>query len=339
LADKALAGNGQVVFIKGEAGCGKTALIQELARRAQEQHADLIVAGGKCNAHTGIGDPYLPFIELLGLLSGDVAAKWEAGIITREHAGRLWQLTPHVALAVWENGQDLIDTFVPGIALVERAQAASTVFLNWLEKLKKIVERKSALPADSMLQQSSLFAQYTRVLQALSRSHPLLLVLDDLQWIDAGSASLLFHLGRNISGSRILIAGAFRSDEVALGREGDRHPLESIIHEFKRDFGDIEIEVGKTEGRAFVDALIDSEPNRLEGKFRDTLFRQTKGHALFTIELLRNMQDGGFIKKDEEGRWAAGSDLNWDALPARIDAVIDERDAALEQERPAADTR
>ncbi len=327
--ERALVGNGQVVFVKGEAGCGKTALIQEFARRAQEQHPDLIVAGGKCNAHTGIGDPYLPFIELLGLLTGDVAAKWDAGIITREHAVRLWQLTPHAALAIWEHGQDLIDTFVPGAALVERTQAASTVFLNWLEKLKKVVERKSALPADSMLQQSSLFAQYTRILQALSRRQPLLLVLDDLQWIDAGSASLLFHLGRSISGSRLLVVGAFRSDEVALGREGDRHPLESIVHEFKRDFGDIEIEVGKTEGRAFVDALIDSEPNRLEEEFRSTLFRQTKGHALFTIELLRNMQEGGFIQKDAEGIWAVGPELNWEALPARIDAVIDERMSRL----------
>jgi tetratricopeptide (TPR) repeat protein len=329
LAEKALAGSGRVVFVKGEAGCGKTALIQEFARRAQEQHPDLIVAGGKCNAHTGIGDPYLPFIELLGLLTGDVAAKWDAGIITREHAVRLWQLTPHATLAIWEHGQDLIDTFVPGAALVERAQAASTVFLNWLEKLKKAVERKSALPADSKLQQSSLFAQYTRVLQALSGRQPLLLVLDDLQWIDAGSASLLFHLGRSISGTRILIVGAFRSDEVALGREGERHPMDSILHEFKRDFGDIEIEVGKTEGRAFVDALIDSEPNRLEEKFRSTLFRLTKGHALFTIELLRNMQESGFIQKDAEGIWAVGPELNWEALPARIDAVIDERMSRL----------
>ncbi|MBN1224181.1 MAG: protein kinase, partial [Candidatus Aminicenantes bacterium] len=268
LAEKAFSGLGQAAFIKGEAGCGKTALIQEFIHRAQEAHPNLIAANGKCNAHTGIGDPYLPFIELLGLLTGDVTSKWNAGIISKEHAARLWRLTPHTAQAVLENGPDLIETFVPGSALIERTQSAAAVFPPWLERLKKVVERKAALPADSMLQQSHLFEQYTRVIQALSLRQPLLLVLDDLQWIDEGSASLLFHLGRHAAGNRILIIGAYRSDEVALGRDGERHPLESIVHEFKRDFGDIEVEVGKTEGRAFVDALIDSEPNRLDEEFR-----------------------------------------------------------------------
>ena len=332
-SETAFSGKGRVVFVKGEAGCGKTSLIQEFSRRAREAYPDLITASGKCNAQTGIGDPYLPFIELLSLLTGDVTGKWNAGTISRDQAARLWRLTPHTAQAVLENGPDLIETFIPGNALIERTQSTATVFPGWLERLKKVVERKAALPADAMLQQSHLFEQYTRVIQALSLRQPLLLVLDDLQWIDAGSAGLLFHLGRRITGNRVLIVGAYRSDEVALGRDSGRHPLESIIHEFKRDFGDIEVEVGKTAGRTFVDALIDSEPNRLDEEFRGTLFRQTKGHALFTVELLRNMQESGFIQQDKQGRWAEGPELDWQALPARIDAVIEERISRLSEEQ------
>jgi len=330
-ARKAFSGKGQVVFVKGEAGSGKTALIQEFARKSQNEYPDLIFAGGKCNAHTGIGDPYLPFIELMNMLTGDILAKWNAGLITREHAARLWRFASDAAHAVLENGRDLIGTFVDGDALIERARSSSTVFLEWLERLKKVVERKSALPADSMLQQSHLFEQYTRVLQALSNKRPLLLVLDDLQWIDAGSGSLLFHLGRRITGNPVLLVGAYRSDEIALGREGERHPLSSIIREFKLDFGDIEIDMGKTGGRTFVNALIDSEPNRLDEEFRETLFRQTGGHALFTLELLRNMQESGFIRKNEEGKWARSRELSWDTLPARIDAVIEERISRLSE--------
>jgi predicted ATPase len=64
-----LASQGQVVFVTGEAGAGKTALVTEFTRRAEDAHADLLVALGNCNAQTGIGDPYLPFREVLGLLT------------------------------------------------------------------------------------------------------------------------------------------------------------------------------------------------------------------------------------------------------------------------------
>ncbi len=330
--EKALQGKGQVVFVTAEAGGGKTALLQEFCYRAQAASPDLIVASGKCNAHTGIGDPYLPFIELLGLLTGDVEAKWEAGVVSTEHAVRLWKLTPYSAQAVFETGQDLLDTFLSGKALLERTQASCSVVFDWMAGLRKAVERKAALPPDAMLQQSNLFEQYTRVLQTLSRQKPLLLVLDDLQWIDAGSASLLFHLGRRISGNRILILGAFRPDEIVSSGDEERHPLDAVIHELKRDFGNIEVEVGKTEGRTFVEALIDSEPNLLGNEFRNILYQQTKGHALFTIELLRNMQESGFILRDEEGRWIEGADPNWDELPARVDAVFEERIRRLAEE-------
>jgi tetratricopeptide (TPR) repeat protein len=169
------------------------------------------------------------------------------------------------------------------------------------------------------------------VLLALAQEKPLLLVLDDLQWVDAGSASLLFHLGRRIAGSRILVAGVYRPDEVALGRGDGRHPLETVVHEFKRDFGDIELEVGEAEGQTFVDSLIDTEPNQLGQSFRETLYKQTKGHPLFTVELLREMQDRALLVKDDTGRWVEGPGLNWDALPARVDAVIEERISRLSE--------
>ncbi|NTU65192.1 MAG: ATP-binding protein, partial [Chloroflexi bacterium] len=68
----ALAGQGQAAFATGDAGSGKTALLAEFARRAVERHRDLVVATSHCSAYGGIGDPYLPFREILQVLSGDV---------------------------------------------------------------------------------------------------------------------------------------------------------------------------------------------------------------------------------------------------------------------------
>ena len=64
-------------------------------------------------------------------------------------------------------------------------------------------------------------ALQARLLRALAEAHPLLLILDDLQWVDQTSAGLLFHLGRRLEGARILIVGTYRPVEVALGREID----------------------------------------------------------------------------------------------------------------------
>jgi DNA-binding SARP family transcriptional activator len=119
----ALAGQGQVAFVTGEAGSGKTALIQEFSRHSQEIVADLCVASGNCNAYTGIGDPYLPFREIVEMLTGDVEAKWAAGAITKEHALRLWNTIPPAAQILSEAGRDLINTFIPGRALIKRVMA------------------------------------------------------------------------------------------------------------------------------------------------------------------------------------------------------------------------
>jgi predicted ATPase len=327
--DLALDGQGRVVFVTGEAGSGKTALAQEFTRRAQKVHADLIVASGNCNAHTGLGDPYLPFREILGLLTGDVEARWAAGAITREHARRLWDTLPLAAQALVEAGPDLIDTFVPGTALVERAMTFANG-ADWLARLDELAERAALRQAQDAAtgpgsQQSGLFEQYTGVLQALARQAPVVLVVDDLQWADAGSISLLFHLGRQLAGSRILVVGVYRPEDVAFGRRGERHPLEPVVNEFQRDFGDTVVDLGQAESRDFVEAFLDSAPNRLGVAFREMLYRQAHGHPLFTIELLQSMQERGDLVRDQEGRWVEGATLDWEALPARVEAVIVER--------------
>ena len=322
----ALAGRGRVAFVTGEAGSGKTALLEAFSRRAQTTNPELVVAVGNCNAYTGLGDPYLPFRETMELLTGDVEARWAAGAISREHARRLWELLPVAGQALVESGPELVDTFVPGTALLERCKIGAAGEIAWQSRLAELVAHKPVAGLGGLSpQQSDLFEQYTRVLQAVAQVRPLLLVLDDLQWADLGSISLLFHLGRHLAGSRILVVGSYRSEEVAIGRGGERHALEPVVNEFQRMFGDSSVNLGQAEGRAFVTALLDCEPNRLGPSFREMLYRQTQGHPLFTIELLRGLQERGDLERDDEGRWIEGPALNWEAIPARVEAVVAER--------------
>jgi predicted ATPase/pimeloyl-ACP methyl ester carboxylesterase len=327
--EAALRGESRVVFVTGEAGQGKSALLQAFARRAHLAHPNLIVASGTCNAYTGIGDPYLPFWEILELLTGAVEAQ-AAGILPGGQIERLRHLLPQNAQILVTEGPDLLDTFVPGKALLSRATVFAPRGAAWLDELQAWVNRKLNQPDDATVQQGALFEQYTRVIQVLSRRTPLLLLLDDLQWADTGSTNLLFHLGRRLAGHRILIVGAYRPANVAMGRDGEPHPLEFVINEFQRQFGDISLDLAQAEGEAFVNALLDSEPNRLSASFRAALFQLTGGHPLFTIELLRGMQERGDLAKDETGRWVEQARLDWTALPPRIEGAIGARISRLE---------
>ncbi|MFL5804971.1 MAG: ATP-binding protein [Roseiflexaceae bacterium] len=328
LLEAALAGQNQVAFVVGEAGQGKTALVQAFVRRAQQAHPGLLVAGGNCNAYTGLGDPYLPFREILELLTGDVEARALAGRLRRDHAQRLWNSLPAAAQALLDVGPDLLDTFVPMRGLLRRATAYAGAQTAWVQHLHELVSSKIARPTDP--RQQDLFEQYAKVVQALARRTPLLLILDDLQWADPGSTNLLLHLGRRLKGSRVLIVGAYRHADVAIGRDGQRHPLERVLNELQRDFGEVVLDLSRAEGRLLVDSLLDSEPNHLNEAFRTALYQQTGGHPLFTIELLRDLQERGALVRDEAGRWVVATMLDWSSLPARVEGAIGERVGRLD---------
>ena len=94
-------------------------------------------------------------------------------------------------------------------------------------------------------------------MQALAANQPLLLLLEDLHWAAPSSISLLFYLGRRLGGSRILVVGTYRPEDVAVGWQDGTHPLVEVISEFKRDFGEISLDLDRAiqlEGRRFFDA-------------------------------------------------------------------------------------
>jgi DNA-binding SARP family transcriptional activator/tetratricopeptide (TPR) repeat protein len=338
--EAALAGQGQVVFVTGGPGRGKTALLGEFVRRAMDAHSDLLVALGKCNALSGAGDPYLPFREMLSMLMGDVEARWAAGSIGRDHARRLWAALPIAAQALAERGPYITGILIDGPTLLSRAEVATELQVApWLTRLREQVEHQRAHTKG--LEQSHLFEQVTNVLCCLARTHPLLLIIDDLQWADVASTGLLFHLGRRLQGHPILLAAAYRPEEVVFGRDGagpvkdEDHPLDKVLAELKEQFGDVWVDLARSDpsqDRAFIDAFLDSEPNRLDEGFRGALFARTLGHPLFTVELLRAMQERQDLLRDDEERWIEGPALHWETLPARVEGAIEQRIGRLSPE-------
>jgi DNA-binding SARP family transcriptional activator len=326
-------GQGRVLFVSGEAGSGKTALMAEFAQRAMETHRDLVVASGECSAYSGFGDPYLPFRGMWAMLTGDVQARWTGGAIRLDHARRLQAALPVTIEALLERGHQVLDVLVQRASLLSDASLAGHDGNPWLEHLCEWAERPRI--AAERVEDSQLFQQTTSVLRELSRAFPLLLIIDDLQWADPASIGLLFHLGRRLKGSRILLLAAYRPDEVCPEPGGPRHPAQKLLAECQRTYGESQIDLDQfegPEGRDFVDAWLDTEPNGLGEDFRSLLFKHTAGHPLFTIELLRSMQERGELFQDEAGCWVAGPVLDWSSLPPRVEGVIEERLGRLDEE-------
>lgn len=325
--EQAVEGNGRVIFVTGEAGAGKTTLVTEFARQAQQNNGELLFVVGNCNAQTGRGDPYLPFREVLGLLTGDVDEKLAQGAITTEGAQRLQKFVKISGEALVEIGPLLISTLLPGVgSFIGRISIFAADKLGWLDKLKSLASKPEV--EHSELSQGQIFAQYTAILKTLSTRQPLLLWLDDLHWVDPDSAALLFQLGRALEYNRILIIGTYRQEDVALLHGGESHPMANIVNEFKRYWGDIQIDLDQaraSSGREFVNALLDTFPNRLDEDFRQALFNHTGGHPLFTVELLHDLQERGDLQQDEQGYLFAAPVLDWRLLPARVEGVIEKR--------------
>src|SRR4029079_19382719 len=113
------------------------------------------------------------------------------------------------------------------------------------------------------------------------------------------------------------------------------HPLAEMLSELKRQHGDIWLDLGElaeADGRRFVEAYLNTQPNRLGPDFREALFARTGGHALFTVELVREMQERGDVRQDAQHQWIEGPAIDWNTLPARVEGVIEKRVLRLEKE-------
>jgi len=304
-ARQAALGRGSVVLVAGEAGSGKTYLLQELAQQLGRASPRWLIVHGRCTALLGIGDLYQSVVDGLRLCAERETSTRNAHPPPSNHAAKASPAGVEVARLLWEQAPDWARRVLPGAGANADAPQSG----------------RPALPPTS---QAALFDQLARFFEQATRLRPLLLALDNLHWADDGTVALLFHLAQALARSRVLIVGAYRPGALALAQAGRGHPLGLIIHPLRHQASATTIDLDQTDGRGFVDALLDREPNQLQAPFRETLYRHTEGHALFTVELLHTLAADGWLSQDPEGRWVNRSALNWDALPPRVEALIRE---------------
>ena len=135
-----------------------------------------------------------------------------------------------------------------------------------------------------------LFDSSALVLKNLSRSRPLVVVLDDLNWADGDSLLLLEFVSRELGEAAILLLGTYR--DVELSR---RHPLSQTMGELAREslFERVLLRgLSPDAVRAFVEATCSFAPDPALVRAVHT---QTEGNPFFVREVVRLLMEEGVL--------------------------------------------
>src|SRR5215813_7767224 len=173
--DHALRGQRQVVFVTGEAGIGKTTLVDVFHQRAA-RHSNIRIARGQCVEGFGGKEAYYPMLEALGQL-------------TRNQDSSL-----------------IVDNL---------AKWAPT----WLVQFPALVtaEQREVLQREILgATRERMLREICEALEALTSASPLVIVLEDLHWVDPSTLDLISALARRRETAKLLLLCTYRPVDVVL---------------------------------------------------------------------------------------------------------------------------
>lgn len=331
-----LQGQGQLAMIVGEAGSGKTTLATSFARRVVAKRPDLKVAMGRCDVYVGAGNPYAPFQSVLGALLEQGTGSGENGVaIDGDESDGPSPTTRWLRERLMAFAPDLLGTMIPQHWLSTSSAGNPSRPQALAEAVDRIVDSGGGMGSASVLHRNRVLEAYADVLIGYSAQRPLLIVLDDLHWIDPSSASLLRFLASEMKKSPILLVGTYRPDEIGPTPGGVSHPLASVLPDLKRLFGDmwLDVEQSDPEGaRIFVNQLLEKQSIDVGDDFRRSLADTTRGHPFFVLELIKDLQERGGLIESGGGTWVEAEGLELSVLPTRVEAVVEDRVGRLDAE-------
>jgi adenylate cyclase len=280
---RAQAAEGAVVGIVAEAGVGKSRISHEFAERCRGRGIEVFEAQGQSH---GRSIPLMPILQMLRAYFG-IADRDPERIAREKIAGRALLLDPEFAEEL-----PLVFDFL-GVPDPDRPVAQMS----------------------PEARQRALGRIVCRLINAPQRRHTVVLVVEDLHWLDEASNAMLVELVESVAGTNTLAVVNFRP-EYPNGWAGSPIyrglPLEPL---------------GQTHTAELLRDLAGEDPS-LDGLDRQ-IHERTGGNPFFVEEIVRELVEAGHFE-GERGGYRLVRPVEEAGVPATVQAVLAARIDRLE---------
>jgi predicted ATPase/class 3 adenylate cyclase len=299
---------GHVLLVTGEAGVGKSRLVDEF--RNSVLHSEVSFYQGACLTY-GRSNP----MRLLANLLRDIIHVSEADPVEVQRAA-LRAYLDHLGLET--------DNLLPYLFNVLGLGQEHPVIEARLNRF------------DSSVLQKLIHAALRQVLVAEANLAPTVLVFDDLHWVDPASRDFLKHLIQTIGDVPLM--------QIMISRSVERttvvQPLIAAAQNHHEHLVDIKLSpLSEEEGQELVDQLLGSTTHEADALKR-RIAERAEGNPFFAEEIIRMLIDqGGLVRENGLWRVEPEADELLQSVPgtlrglvvARLDRLPDELRQTLQK--------
>jgi class 3 adenylate cyclase/tetratricopeptide (TPR) repeat protein len=280
-------GQSAIAMVYGEAGVGKSRLLEEIRKRESE---GLTWLEGRCFA----SNQTLSYGPFLDLLRRHIAIADEQGEEEQRASLRSY---------VDEKFPSVTDVY-PVLAQL-LALRLDPVEAELLQHLKGETFR------------TRLFAIIEQLLLSLASKEPVVILLEDIHWADQSSIDLLNHLIPLTSRGKVAIIGISRSRTEPVGHWAKLGPT---LDQFRQHLTEISLEPLTLEAsRGLIEELLSGD--YLPEKLADEILGKAEGNPFFLEEVLRSLIESGVLVQSGRG-WSVSSLGETIKVPDTLQGVL-----------------
>jgi predicted ATPase/DNA-binding winged helix-turn-helix (wHTH) protein len=288
LVAQAKAGKPQVVFVTGEVGMGKTAVIEAFLQEVGSV-SSVWIARGQCVDQHAEREAYFPVLDALGQLGRSAERMHVVSVLKKYAPTWLAQLPALVHQTAHEKLQQ---------GLVKGTQG---------RMLREFIDAVGAFTDDAIARVASV----------------LILVLEDLHWSDDATLDLLAALARHRGHNRALrvfVVGSYRPAELRLRDSSLQLPRGIQDHG-----GYTELALEKLTEKAVAEYLAKRlESEQIPPQLVHLIHHQTGGNPFFMTEFVEQLLAKGDLLAQEQ-RWILAPSIEHCGVPTSIRQVVEKQ--------------